>query len=400
MKKTVRPYHYVIFWVVKFLCFIYTRLFLGFRSKRGYRIKKGERIIFMSNHQTDLDPLCLFTLFNKPVFPVATDNIFAGRFMGRFLSWLGVIPKKKGAVDIKTTVKMASLLKEGGSLFVFPEGNRTYAEFQYYMAPTLAKFVKRSGATLVLYTLHGGTGIFPRFAKKKRRGRFYGEIARVISPEEYANIPDEELMEIIRTTLRVYDSESGEKFTSSARAEYMERMFFVCPVCGGMQTVYSKKHDVYCKNCGRLAEYTEDLRLAPARKDFTFTRLVDWWDHQKKAMREMLVNVGNTAFFDEDVKIFLSDPFKKKKLLGKGKLSLTDKTLSCGDLALEIGGISSQSVISGRKLSFSLDGHDYLIVGNQRFNPLKYAFAFNKFGTKMRDGGSDKYFNLEDETYA
>ncbi|MBP5193531.1 MAG: hypothetical protein J6126_02235, partial [Clostridia bacterium] len=234
------------------------------------------------------------------------------------------------------------------------------------------------------------------FANKRRKGRFYGELARVITPDEYAGITDDELMEIIRATLRVYDSESGEKYKSSARAEYLERMFFTCPVCGGMQTLYSRKHDVYCKACGKLAEYTEDLHLAPARDDFTFTRLVDWWDFQKKAVREMPVNVGNTVFSDENVSLYLSDPFKKRKLLGKGNLTLTDKTIACGDLSMEIGGVTTQSVISGRKLSFTIDGHDYLIKGSKRFNPLKYAFAFNKLETKMRDGGTDKYFNPED----
>ena len=370
---------------------------MGFRCKDKYRIKKGETVILLSNHQTDLDPLCIIPLFNKPVFPVATDSIFSGKFTSALLTWLGVISKKKGATDIKTTVKMLDTLKGGGSIFLFPEGNRTYAEFQYYIASTLAKFIKRTGATLILFNLHGGTGVSPRFKHKNRKGRFYGKIKEIITVEEYENMDEGTLFEKIKNGVRVFDSESGEKYKSDIRAEYLERIFFICPVCGKMQTVYSRGSDVFCTHCGKLAEFTEDLHLKPANEKFTFTRLIDWWLFQKKTIREMPVNSGNTAFFDENVELFLSNPYEKRVKICSGNLAVTDEYIKCGEKTFNVKNISNASVISGRKLTFTLSGNDYLIVGNERFNPLKYAFFFNKIDTEMKKNCSDKYFNLGDE---
>ena len=143
-----------MFFFIRILSFLYTRLFLGFRCRDRYRIKKGESVLVLSNHQTDADPFCILPCFDRPVYPVATDNIFAGKFRSRLFSYLGVIPKKKGVSDLRAVMKMHSLLKNGGSVLLFPEGNRYYAEFRYHMLP-LGKFIRSTGATVVIMNLAG-----------------------------------------------------------------------------------------------------------------------------------------------------------------------------------------------------------------------------------------------------
>ena len=386
--------HRVVFFFVKILAFLYSRIFLGYRCRDFYKIKKGESVIVLSNHQTDFDMFCIMTSFNKPVYPIATDNIFAGKFRSKLFSHLGVIPKKKGATDVKTTMAMIRRLRDGCSILLFPEGNRYYAEFQYYITPSLAKFIKHSGATLVLFNLHGGSGISPRFKRKNRRGKFYGNIGRVLTPAEYEKMSCEELGGAINDGIRVYDSDSGERYKSRSRAEYLERMFFVCPACGAIESIYSEGARVKCRKCGLDVEYGEDLKFHSTDENFKFTRLVDWWEYQKKTVRDM--HVGDGAIFsDRDVKLFMSDPFEKRKLLSRGDVSLDKTALLCGDFSVSVGDIECASVVSGRNLTFSCAGHDYTLRGGKRFNPIKYALMFNKLETKMAAAHSDKYFNLE-----
>ena len=393
--KSVKLHHRVLASFVRLVSFVYTRAVLGYRCKDKYKFRRGESVIVLSNHQTDADPFCILTSFKKAVFPVATDSIFSGKGKGAFLKYCGLIPKKKGSVDLRATRMMKNTLAGGGSLLLFPEGNRFYAEFQYYVSPSLATFIKRSGATVVLFNLHGGSGVFPRFAAKRRKGKFFGEIRRVIRPEEYDKMSSEQLFDEIMQGIKVFDSDSGEKYRSKRRAEYAERMFFVCPRCGKMQTIYSSKHEIFCKHCGKLAEYTEDLHLK-GEDGFPFTRLVEWWQFQKKAVREMPVVDGGEIFVDDGVKAFLFDPFEKRRLLAKDRLTLTASSLRCGDFELPLSTVTGASVVSGKKLTLTADGHDFLFVGDDKFNPLKYVFAFNKLDTQMRLDGSDKHFNLED----
>ena len=108
-------------WLVKPLGLFYAYFFLGYRRKNKYKIKNDEPVVVISNHQTDYDPILVHLSFNHLLHTLATDNIFKGRFMYKFLTWLKAIPKKKGVVDLNSNLKMMRDLKNGSSLLFFPE---------------------------------------------------------------------------------------------------------------------------------------------------------------------------------------------------------------------------------------------------------------------------------------
>ena len=364
---------------------------MGFRCRDKYRIEEGKPVFVLCNHQTDEDPFCVLPAFDRPVYPVATDNIFAGRFLGKFFSYLSLIPKKKGASDVGTILKINEYLKKGASVLLFPEGNRFYAEFRYYIAPGIVKLLRNAKATLVLFNLHGGSGVSPRFKNKKRRGPFRGSIDKILTYGDYSSMSDDELFRLICDSIYVFDSDSGERYKSRKRAEYLERMLFCCPGCGSFETLSSKGKYLTCSRCGLTAEYGEDLRMHGVEG---YERLADWWEFQKKAVRDMPVEPGKRIFGDRGVKLFRSLPFTRRKKLGKGDLVLTDKTMSCAGTEFDVSGITSASVISGRKLTFVYDRNDYTLRGGKRFDPVKYIFALNRLDTAMRRNKTDKYFNL------
>ena len=77
--------------------------------------------------------------------------------------------------------------------------------------------------------------------------------------------------------------------------------------------------------------------------------------------------------------------------------SITRNYLKFGDLSFNVKDINGASVISGRKIGVLIGEDNYLIVGDERFNPLKYIFLFNKIDTSMKINQIDKYFTLEDD---
>ena len=389
--------HRFLFSVLRGIGFLYSRLIIGYRCKDKYRAKRGESVVVLSNHQTDADPFCVLTSFKFPVHPVAADNIFAGKFRSKLFNSLGVIAKKKGVSDVRTAVKMKQVIDGGGSLLIFPEGNRTFCEFQFYIAESTVALLKKFKSTVVLFNLHGGTGRAPRFKNKNRKGRFYGEIKRVLKYEDYADMPDAELLELIKSELKVFDGESGEVYKSERRAEYLERIFFVCPNCKKTQTLYSEGNYLYCLNCGAKTEYTENLRLKSEDGKIPFERLIDYWNYQKRYLKEREISEGEEIFTDENVKVFLSNPYEKRKLIYKGGISLTDKYLYYGKEKFNLKTVEISSVVSGRNLVFLSEGNNYTLRGGKRFNPLKYALIFNKLDTLMKEKKTDLYFNLEED---
>ena len=398
MKKNKRLSHPVLFNILKTLVRPVAYFKWGYRYKDKYKIKKDEKVCIISNHQTDLDPILIHLSFNKLVRCLATDNIFAGRFTARLLRYLGVIPKRKGMVDLKSNMEMLQATSNGDSILFFPEGNRSYAEFQFYISDRLPILLKKFKTNLIIFNLHGGFGKYPRIGSKPRKGKFYGDIKKVLTYEEYKDMPDDELFKIIKDNLKVFDNESGELYKSKARAEYFERLFFVCPKCGEKEQIYSKGNYIRCHNCDLEVEYKEDLSLASKDDSFKFHQLKDWYDYQREYVRNTDFSKEEVIFIDHDVTLKLSNPYSKYIVICRhSDVKLTNTELIFKNRKFDISEIKIASPVSGKKLCFTVGDNNFVIQGDKKFNAIKYVFLFNKLNTLMRNEKNDKYFALEDE---
>ncbi len=379
------------------LFWIYYHGILKYTQKSKYKIQKGETAIILSNHQTDLDALYLHCAFNRFVYTVATDNIF-NKKSSKWLKLVGVFPKRKGLTDITATMEMTRITSNGGTLLLFPEGNRSYAEFQFYISD-IAQFIRKYKLTVILHNIHGGFGTSPRFGNKRRKGPFYGEVKRVLHFRDYENWTNEELIHVIREELKVYDSESGNLYKSEQRAEYLERMFFICPKCGKVSTLRSEGNYISCDSCGLKVEYTEDLHLRSEDEKFKYTKLVEWYDFERKWIRDFEVNPGEIIFKDVDATLVEAIPFGERIELTHGDITLTDKDFNVGSYHFDVKDIEIASPVSGRNLVFTCSGKAYQIRGNERFNALKYVFMFNRLDTIMNNKKTDSYYRVDGELY-
>lgn len=366
------------------------------KNGKHFKIKKGEQYIILSNHQTDLDPLLLGGMFNRPFCILATDSFFSQGLLVKMLRHaVGLISKKKGTVDVSANMNMVRCIREGGSLLFYPEGNRTYAEFQFPFTEGFGKFIRYFKKPIIIVNTHGGTGCSPRWGKERRKGPYYTEIKRVIKPEEYEKYTDEEFEKILADELRVFDSESGNLYKSDCKAEYLERMLFVCPKCGKVETLVSKGDHLYCKDCGLDVEYTEDLHLVSKDKDFKFTKLVDWYNFQINFVKNYKLD-NDIIFSDDNVKLYISNPGTKRQLIQEGKLTMDKDKFVFGNFEIKVSDIEIASPISGTKFNFSTGDQNYYVIGGERFNPLKYVLMLHKVDSKMKENNSDIYYCLEE----
>lgn len=393
--KKIRKKEPIIFLPFKGFMYLYTRFIIGYKYVKGYRPEKDEQIVVLSNHQTDLDPFFIRIALNRFMYILSSDNIFSHKFIAKILSFLGAIPKRKGVPDFESIKRLMEVSKDGGSILIFPEGNRTFAEFQFYIAPNFASLIKKLKSTLVLYNIHGGFGTNPRFSSKRRRGPMYGEVKKVLKYDEYKDMDVEELTQIIKDNLEVFDSDSDALYKSKRRAEYLERMFFVCPKCGKMHTLESNGNYIKCHHCGLEVEYTEDLKLKSNDPEFKYTRLVEWYDYQKEVIKNMEITDG-IIFEEKEVELDSVNPFKPYKKITKGELKLYKDQFIIGETKFDVTNIMSASPMSGRRLCFTYNGDNYQIKGDKRFNALKYALIFHRLDTKMHRENLDNYYNIDE----
>ena len=200
-EKWVKPRHNFIFRILKFIIWFYVKLGYGYKYEK-FKIRKGEKYIILSNHQTTLDPVFVAMSFNKMPYFVTSDMLLHIKYASWWLKYcFNIIPKSKGKSDFGTVKTMLQVLKENGSVGIFPEGNRTFTGSICNIPTAISKFIKSAKVPVVLYNLCGGYGAEPRWSNKKRKGKFYGKIKRVVTVEELQNMSVEEIQQMIEQEL-------------------------------------------------------------------------------------------------------------------------------------------------------------------------------------------------------
>lgn len=396
-KKWSKFRHTIVFAILRFICVPLFKIMYGYKRQK-YKLKKNQGYFILSNHQALLDPLFLAMSFKRAIYFVATDNLFNQKFNSFWLKWLvNPIPKRKATVDATCLKNCLKIAKENKTVALFVEGNRAYADFQFYIDPSITKLVKKMNLPLILYNLKGGFGVDPRWGRKNRRGKFTGVVKKELSVEQINELSHEQLYEIICENLKVLDSDSNCNYKSKYRAEYLERVLFVCPKCHKVQTIYTKGEYIYCSDCDLKVEYTENLLLKSNDKDFKFNKLVNWYQFQLDYIKNLDLNKyqeNDIIYTDEQVKLYYSNTNKPRTLITQSTMTTTKNYLTIGEHKILIKDIVAASPVGGYKLMISTDDNNYLLKGNERFNPVKYTLILNVLDGPIKERGGDKYYGF------
>ena len=380
----VRPRHRYVFRLLSPVFALVTRLRYQVSAERFTPDGPGPYLI-LYNHQTPFDQFFLMMSFPFPVYYVATEDIFSKGWLSSVLRYLvAPIPIRKQKTDLAALSAIARVAREGGSIAIAPEGNRTFSGRTEHMSPAIALLARRLGLPVVLYRIEGGYGANPRWSDGVRRGPVRAFPARVISPEEIRKLSGEELFNLIREGLSVSEAAPGGPYVSDRRAEYLERMLYVCPFCG-LSVFRSRGNEVECLSCRRKTEYREDRSLRGVGFDSPFSFAADWYDYQTRFVAGLdLSGYLSSPMFEDAARLFEVREFRKKILLERDQpLRLFGDRLTLGDGAgargfpfREIGGMA---VIGRNRLNFYVADRTFQLRGDRRFNALKYVNLYYHF---------------------
>ena len=369
------------------------KVYYGYRAEK-FRIDEGKQYLILSNHQALLDPAFVVLSFNKMPYIIASDHLNSNGFFQRLLRWaFAPIYKHKAAADIKCIRTCLKTVKEGGSILLFPTGNRVWADYSFYVDPSVVKLIRMLKVPVLLYQLQGGYGVNPRWNHGKRRGPFEGRVVRELSVEEIAAMDDDTLYNAVVEGIRYVDWSGGGRYRSKTRAEYLERLLFLCPRCGKVETLRSEGAYVHCDSCGLKVEYGEDLLLHCEDSAFPYRRLVEWYNGEKHWVKEQEIRENAVIWQDDHISLCRYQGTEREEM-GEITLTLTDKTLTMGELTLPVEAITAATIISGAKLVVTTEEDSYMLQGHPRFNAIKYVLMFNRLETSIKE---DKYYSLDDE---
>ncbi len=128
-------------------------------------------VIFVSNHQSHLDPL-IAGCHLGPFTPLARTTLFDLPFWGWALGQLGGVALAREKSDVGALRAAINVLKAGGRVLIFPEGTRTRDGEMGPFLPGMLVLVRRTGAVVVPMAVEGARDVWPAgHGRPKLRGR-------------------------------------------------------------------------------------------------------------------------------------------------------------------------------------------------------------------------------------
>lgn len=375
-KHWVKKRHAAVFAFLRFAMAPFLWLRYHYRAEKA-PIRKGPCIV-LSNHQATMDPFFISKAFPFQLYFYASDDLFNLKVSPLIRYLAAPIPKSKSVADLKAVMISLRVLREGGAIGITPEGNRTLSGRLWEMGDSVAKLVKTAKVPLVLFNLCGGYGTDPRWGVKIRRGtKFVGRVRRILTPEEYAGMSDEELFGIIKNELDVDDTLSGERYKSRRRAEYIERALYMCPVCGSIGTIHSHGTGFCCTSCKTEAEYTEDLKISPPVGGYS--RIYEWYEWERQEIVRRIL--GGEKISDGDILFRESVKLQKKIKLPGNTVTLDKDSLMISGGGAEtrypLAEIDAITAVGKKKFNFYYKGKILQVKGGKRFCAIKYVHAFD-----------------------
>lgn len=398
-QKWVKTRHKIIMSIVRFILRIITKFKYNFKYKK-FKNQKTPHII-LYNHQTVWDQFFVGLICNNKTYFVMSDDLASIRFVSPLLKWLlNPIPYKKASTDFTILRTCRQVVNEGGSIAISPEGNRTYSGKTEYMKDGIVKMIKFLKVPVAILHIKGGYGVHPRWANKKRRGPVSGEIYKVYQYDDYKDMSNEELFDLIQKDLYIDETVASGPYKSNANAEYLERVIYNCPKCGFTKFV-SKKDILTCTTCNMKLRYNSYKQFEGLNIQPPFNSVGEWYDYQQKYLYNLNLLEMNCddALFEDVAKFSQVIPRKKKLVIDEeAKLIMYPNRIEiiCHDATrvYYFNEISSSGVFGKNKLNFYIGNDIYQFKGDVHFNAMKYVNVFYKYRIEKGIEADGKFLGL------
>ncbi len=394
-KPWIRPRHKVVRNILYYTLGTYCKLRYHAKVEKFAEWEDRPYCILL-NHQTPFDQFFVGMSVKGNIYYLATEDIFSMGWVSSLIRWLiAPIPIKKQTADVRAVMTCIRVAREGGSIAIAPEGNRTYSGRTEYMSPSIIPLARKMGMPILLYRLEGGYGVEPRWSNVTRKGTMRCYVSRVIMPEEYASMTDDELYEAVKEGLYVNEACADGEYRHRKAAEYLERLLYVCPHCG-LSSFESHGDTVECLKCHRKAQYLPTKELSG---DFPYRFVADWYDAQEAFINGLDVTGQTEPLYTERVRLSEVIPYKKKVVLDKeATVELYGHSICLAwkgeKRSFSFDELAAVTVLGRNKLNVYMGNQVFQLKGDQRFNALKYVHLYHRYKNLKQGDQNEQFLGL------
>ena len=390
-----KPRHQMVVSTVRLFFKGYVHWKYGLKAE-PFREEGKRPYLILMNHQTGFDQFFVGITFHHPVYYVATEDIFSLGWLSDLLRWLvAPIPIKKQTTDIQAVKNCIKVAREGGSICIAPEGNRTFHGRTVYMNPSIASMAKKLGLPIAFFRIEDGYGVQPRWSDVVRGGGMRCYVSRVMEPEEFAGMTKEELARVIEQELYVDEAKVTGEFPHPKSAEFLERAMYVCPKCG-LTTFESSGDIIRCTKCNWKIRHLPTKELEGIDAPFPHRFVADWYDWQNEYICHTdLSQLTAAPVYEETVQLSKVHVYKYKEILKKeATVRLYGDRITVDDQVFPFETLSAVVVLGKNKVNLYYENEVLQLKGSKRFNALKYVNFFHKFKNRKEGKENGKFLGL------
>lgn len=389
----VKKRHQVVFNILR--PFFYLHFKIKYNLTCDKRISLEQNSLILSNHVSTMDPFMISLLFKQNIYYMMSKDVLNHRFIGSLIKFLinPIAKEKSNKSDIMAIKNCMRVAKEKGTIAIFPEGNRTISGRLGNVDFSIVKLIKALKMPLIICNIQGSHPTDPRWGKTIRRGKVNVSIRARYSYDEIKDMDNEELYNLVIEKMTVDDFNFYPEYKGRKLAEHLEKVFYICPVCHKLHTIYTKGDKIYCSECGLEVTFNPNLRLTANKDSFNFDIVPEWYQWQLSELNKMDFNHDNLIYEDK-MNFYISRPFQSKELIGKGVMRLyrDEFHFVCEKetLKFKFSDISSITLVGKKKMNIYSKGLVYQVLYDHKTNLLKYMQTF--YVIKKQKGEIDTEF--------
>ena len=328
----------------------------------SFNKRSKEPYLLLANHTFMFDVVHAPLYLRVSPFIVAQQNLLTKQPLKFLLEEIAhVIPKSKGAADVRAVRGLLTAVKKGYPILIFPEGHTTFNGETNYIEESTYKLIKKLKIDVVTIVVSGGYLSKPRWATSKRKNRRVTfDYKTLIKKEDLKALSLDEIDEKVKAALyhNAYDYQRTAmiKRPGKNKAEGLENILYICPNCETVGRIKTKGDHICCEACnteGLLNDYG-------FIEGFKFDNTVDW-DRWQRLYADKL----KTETFESEGKIYIvDDESLKRKYIGEISIKYNNNAFHVNgalNKVFEFDKVKNPTATLRRNFNINYEGVHYLI---------------------------------------
>ena len=281
--------------------------------------------LILMNHCSFTDMKLAYGIFYPKKFGIVTSVDAMTGILGKLMRLIGCTPTHKYVTDLSLFKDIEYMLKKNKtSVLMYPEAGYSFDGCATTMPRGLGVLMKRLGVPVVTVITQGAFHRDPLYNMLQIRNvKVSAHVKCIATAEEVKEKSVAELDALLAESF-AFDNFAWQRDNRISidvpfRADGLHRVLYKCPRCGAENQMEGKGIHLTCHACNTQWTMDQYGQLSANEGETEYPHIPDWYQWQRKCVREELEN--GTYLLDTDVEIVIQVNLNGVCKIGDGHLT-------------------------------------------------------------------------------